>query len=107
MKDITRRDFLKAAAAGAAGLAAASVLGGVTAFAEEEKEHHEEILAQGDVFVIDPIDGTTNFIKAYRPSVTSIGLLKDGKPFIDETQCNGCGLCMNVCPFGAIEKEEN
>ena len=33
--------------------------------------------------------------------------LKDGKPVIDETQCNGCGLCMNVCPFGAIEKEEN
>ena len=33
--------------------------------------------------------------------------IKDGKPFIDETQCNGCGLCMNVCPFGAIEKEEN
>lgn len=25
---------------------------------------------------------------------------------IDETQCNGCGLCKNVCPFGAIEKEE-
>ncbi len=23
---------------------------------------------------------------------------------IDETQCNGCGLCMNVCPFGAIGK---
>ena len=33
--------------------------------------------------------------------------LKDGKPVIDETQCNGCGLCVNVCPFGAIEKEEN
>ncbi len=25
---------------------------------------------------------------------------------IDETQCNGCGLCVNVCPFGAIEKGE-
>ena len=25
---------------------------------------------------------------------------------IDTTQCNGCGLCTNVCPFGAIEKEE-
>jgi len=24
---------------------------------------------------------------------------------IDETQCNGCGLCLNVCPFDAIEKE--
>ena len=23
---------------------------------------------------------------------------------IDTTQCNGCGLCVNVCPFGAIEK---
>ncbi len=25
---------------------------------------------------------------------------------IDKTQCNGCGLCLNVCPFGAIEKED-
>ncbi|MDP4117907.1 MAG: indolepyruvate ferredoxin oxidoreductase subunit alpha [Bacillota bacterium] len=24
---------------------------------------------------------------------------------IDITQCNGCGLCLNVCPFGAITKE--
>ena len=26
---------------------------------------------------------------------------------IDITQCNGCGLCIGVCPFHAIEKEEN
>ncbi len=25
---------------------------------------------------------------------------------IDTTQCNGCGLCVNVCPFHAIEKED-
>ena len=25
---------------------------------------------------------------------------------IDMTQCNGCGLCVNVCPFGAIEKAD-
>ena len=37
-KEIARRDFLKAAAAGAAGFVAAGALGGVTAFAEEEKE---------------------------------------------------------------------
>ena len=30
----------------------------------------------------------------------------DGKIKIDATQCNGCGLCTNVCPFGAIEKTE-
>ncbi len=32
--------------------------------------------------------------------------VSDGKVVIDSTQCNGCGLCVNVCPFGAIEKEE-
>ena len=30
---------------------------------------------------------------------------KDGV-IVDTTQCNGCGLCMNVCKFGAMEKEE-
>ena len=32
--------------------------------------------------------------------------VKEGKVVIDSAQCNGCGLCVNVCPFGAIEKEE-
>ena len=31
--------------------------------------------------------------------------LHDGNITIDTTQCNGCGLCINVCPFEAIEKE--
>ena len=31
---------------------------------------------------------------------------KDGKAVIDNSQCNGCGLCLGVCPFGAIVKEE-
>lgn len=25
---------------------------------------------------------------------------------VDLNQCNGCGLCVNVCPFGAIAKED-
>lgn len=32
--------------------------------------------------------------------------IKNDKVTIDATQCNGCGLCINVCPFGAIEKED-
>ena len=31
---------------------------------------------------------------------------KDGSVKIDLTQCNGCGLCVNVCPFDAIVKED-
>jgi myo-inositol-1(or 4)-monophosphatase len=49
---------------------------------EEGAESFREEYRKGYAFVIDPIDGTTNFIKAYRPSVTSIGLLLDGKPNI-------------------------
>lgn len=29
---------------------------------------------------------------------------KDGKVVIDQGQCTGCGVCMQVCPFDAIEK---
>ena len=35
------------------------------------------------------------------PAIT----VKDDHVVIDATQCNGCGLCTNVCPFHAIEKE--
>ena len=31
---------------------------------------------------------------------------RDGQVLVDDTLCNGCGLCMNVCKFGAITKEE-
>ena len=37
------------------------------------------------------------------PAISSDG---DGVK-IDLNQCNGCGLCINVCPFDAIEKEDN
>ncbi len=30
--------------------------------------------------------------------------LKDGKILINKELCNGCGLCKNICKFGAIEK---
>lgn len=32
--------------------------------------------------------------------------VKNGEVCIDETQCNGCGLCVGICPFGAISKED-
>ncbi len=35
----------------------------------------------------------------------AISVDKDGIVRIDASQCNGCGLCVSVCPFSAIEKE--
>ena len=58
-----------------------AVLPGATFLAEEAEENEQSAgcaAGSGYVFVIDPIDGTTNFIKDYRLSTISVGLLKDG-----------------------------
>lgn len=47
---------------------------------EEESEH--DSADKGYAFIVDPIDGTTNFIKDYKASAISVGLLKDGEPYI-------------------------
>ncbi|HOV40942.1 MAG TPA: 4Fe-4S binding protein, partial [Oscillospiraceae bacterium] len=30
--------------------------------------------------------------------------MKDGKAEIEQTQCTGCGICMELCKFGAIKE---
>ena len=32
--------------------------------------------------------------------------MKEGKAHVDFTQCVGCGVCQQVCPFGAFEEEK-
>lgn len=41
-------------------------------------------------------------LKVGCPSIS----MENGKAFIDRTQCVGCTVCAQACPFGAIEKEE-
>ncbi len=40
-----------------------------------------------------------------KPGCPALTKKEDGSIAIDETMCNGCGLCMQLCPFGAIEKQ--
>ena len=38
---------------------------------------------------------------------TAFYFAEDGSVHIDPAQCNGCGNCVQVCPFGAIAAEES
>lgn len=41
-----------------------------------------------------------------KPGCPALTKAEDGTVCIDETMCNGCGLCMQLCKFGAIEEVE-
>lgn len=51
------------------------------AFVGEEDEIHS-YAAKGLAFIVDPIDGTTNFIKDYKRSCVSVGLVEDNEPIM-------------------------
>ncbi len=55
---------------------------------------------EGHCEITDKCKNCKMCMKLGCPAIT----VKDGKVIIDQTQCNGCGLCINVCPFNAIEK---
>ena len=50
-------------------------------FVGEEEDIHASI-EKGYAFIVDPIDGTTNFMKDYHMSAISVGVTKNGKPEI-------------------------
>lgn len=78
------------------------------AFVGEEDDIHASI-QKGLAFIVDPIDGTTNFIKDYHVSAISVGLINNGKsyigvvynPYLDEmfTAERGKGAFLNGKPI--------
>ena len=57
------------------------ILPEATFVGEEDEGEHAEI-GDGYTFIVDPIDGTTNFINDYKASAISVGLLKDQKEYM-------------------------
>lgn len=49
---------------------------------EEDSADNTEQICHGYAFVIDPIDGTQNFIKGFRHSAISVALCSDGAPIL-------------------------
>lgn len=78
------------------------------AFVGEEEDIHASI-EKGLAFIVDPIDGTTNFIKDYHTSAISVGVTRDGEPYmgavynpyLDEmfTAISGHGAFLNGEPI--------
>lgn len=77
-------------------------------FVGEEEDIHASI-ENGYAFIVDPIDGTTNFIKDYHTSAISVGLTRDGaqymgvvyNPYLNEvfTAIKGKGAFLNAKPI--------
>ncbi len=96
--------------------ALADLFPGAHFFAEEDGESRAAIGA-GYTFIIDPIDGTTNFMCGYNTSAISVGLLYDAvpifggvyDPYRDEyfsairgggATCNGVPVRVSTRPAG-------
>lgn len=82
-------------------------------FVGEEEDVHESI-AKGDAFIVDPIDGTTNFVHDYKSSAISVAMTRDGKqelgvvynPYLDEMfyAQRGCGAFCNGKPIHVSDR---
>ena len=83
------------------------LLPGSLFFGEEETENCDP--SRGWVFIVDPIDGTTNFVRGIPQSAISVALAKDGQveyavvydPFKDElfSASRGGGAFLNGNPI--------
>lgn len=66
------------------------------------------VLLKGNVFpdVCVPVPEKCKKCGAcLKPGCPALTKKEDGNIAIDATMCNGCGLCMQLCPFDAIAKE--
>lgn len=48
----------------------------------EEDAVHDTAVNSGECFIVDPLDGTQNFINGYRHSCVSIGMTRGGEPVL-------------------------
>ena len=83
-------------------------------FIAEEKENDPSTLQGEHCFIIDPIDGTTNFIHDYRHSCVSVAMFSHGvpmlgmvyNPYLDELFYaeNGKGAYLNGQPIHVSDR---
>ena len=85
------------------------------AFVAEEKENDPAVLTSPRCFVIDPIDGTANFVHGMRRSTISLAMLEEGEtvfaavldPYLHElfTATRGGGAFLNGRPLSVSRRD--
>ena len=85
------------------------------AFVAEEKENDPAVLTSPRCFVIDPIDGTANFVHGMRRSAISLAMLEEGEtviaavldPYLHEvfTATRGGGAFLNGRPISVSHRD--
>ena len=83
-------------------------------FIAEEKDNADAELSDGTCFIIDPIDGTSNFIHDLQASAVSVGFFENAQPvfsviydpYKDEMfyATKGCGAFMNGKPIRVSDR---
>ncbi|MBE6633976.1 MAG: inositol monophosphatase [Ruminococcaceae bacterium] len=83
-------------------------------FVAEEQENDPTVLAAEVCFVVDPIDGTSNFMHDFRHSAISVGMLSHGElvagavydPYLNEMFYaeRGRGAVLNDRPISVINR---
>ncbi|NLD19541.1 MAG: 4Fe-4S binding protein [Clostridiales bacterium] len=67
----------------------------------------DKIISVPDLTLAVKVDGNEPLRPYYQPTDRKgvhIDILKV-KPKLDETKCNQCGMCVELCPMGSIKKE--
>ena len=83
-------------------------------FLGEEGEEREDLSGKEWIFIVDPIDGTTNFVQGFHNSCVSIGLARRGQmeygvvynPYDGELYAarHGEGATLNGAPISCADK---
>ncbi|WP_276301732.1 inositol monophosphatase family protein [Halorussus lipolyticus] len=73
----------------------------------EEEDELKEVPDEGDAWVIDPIDGTNNYVRSIPVWTTSVAAVRDGEPIAAVNDCPALGDSFVAGPDGVRRDDES
>ncbi|WP_339103431.1 inositol monophosphatase family protein [Haloterrigena salinisoli] len=72
----------------------------------EEEDALKAVPETGPAWIVDPIDGTNNYVNGIRAFGTAVAAVRDGEPVAGATVCPALGDTYRVGPTGAFRNGE-